>query len=693
MELAGILTRRWSGFTIRAYFLIVVAGVLCPALAIGAWLAWESVQTERTQLEENIRQKTREINDAIDRELSSAENLLQALGSSHLLVNGRFEEFHKQLTGIARQLQIQIVLHDLDANKQIINTEFQWGKSLAGGSTLQPSVRNELIASRKTFVSNLIVAPLIKRNVVAVGVPVAIDGNAKYLLGLSLPADKLAEIFGRSQFDSRFIATIIGRDRVVIARSEKQSEYSGVQVSTDLYKLTADDAGVFYRTNLDGNYFRWNYQRSKMSGWIVLVGVPEAILSAPTRRMIVGFAVSGGILLIASVGAALLLSSRLSRAIRGIKESSLSYFAGETKLARSRLLEVDEVAATLSEQGSRRNSILNAADIGSWSFDVSSKTLTCSDAFKRILGFQIEFNPSTSDIEKKVFTADRFSLRRSVRESLAYDYPLDTDFRVESFHDGGPRWISVKATGWRLGAVLVLHGIVQDVTVQKIAEEERDDLRRRLMLTQEHERSRLARELHDHTGQSITAILLRLKDLERFVSVNGLGRLLDARQQLNALGKEMNGIAWELRPTAIDELGLSKALGSYIERWSLRSGKAVDLVLSAAGIDSCSEETGTVIYRVIQEALTNITRHAEAATTVSVVVDRIDNTIRMLIEDDGPGFREPANLEHMGGLGLAGMRERLKLVGGELLIESNAKSGTTIYARLPWQPRSRTIGQ
>ncbi|MBY0530455.1 MAG: PAS domain S-box protein [Xanthobacteraceae bacterium] len=688
MELAGILTRRWNGFTVRAYFLLVVVGVLCPALAIGGRLAWISVQTERAQLEENVGQKTREINDAIDREISSAENLLQALGSSHLLVNERFEEFHKQLTKIARQLQIQIVLHDLVQNIQIINTEVSWGASLAAGSTLQPSVRDDLLTGKKTFVSNLIAGPLIKRNVVAVGVPVTIEGDKKYLLGLSISVDKLAEIFGRSQFDSRFIATIIGRDRVIIARSESQAKYSGHQVSTDLYKLTVDDVGIFYRTNLDGNYFRWNYQRSKVTGWIILVGVPDAILSAPARTMIIAFAISGGVLLILAVGVALLLSNQISKAIRGIKDSSVSFFAGEEKLALSRVREADEVSATLTEYGSRRNSVLSAADIGNWSFEIPARMIIWSDAFKRIVGLAPETRPSAEAVERLLLPSDRNLLRRRIKQSLAFGHPLDAEFRVSSDNES-PKWISVKATGQRSGKGIVLQGIVQDITKRKQAEEERDDLRRRLMLTQEHERSRLARELHDQTGQSITAILLNLKELEGFISTNGLHRIFDLRTQLNSLGKEMNSIAWELRPTAIDELGLSKALRSYIEGWSQRFGKPVDFLLSDTGIDSYSEEIDTVIYRVVQEALTNVARHAKAATNVSIVIDHANNVTRLLIEDNGPGFCEPVKSNSKGGgLGLAGMRERLKLVGGELFIESSANSGTTIYARLPWQQES-----
>ena len=209
---------------------------------------------------------------------------------------------------------------------------------------------------------------------------------------------------------------------------------------------------------------------------------------------------------------------------------------------------------------------------------------------------------------------------------------------------------------------------------------ERDDLRRRIMSAQEEERLRLAHDLHDQTGQSVSAAIIELKAVESLVDERGRDRVRFLRRQLDELGQMLHRVAWELRPASLDELGLTNALENYLAEWSKKHVIKSDFLCADANLDNRSNEIRTTIYRVIQEGLTNIAKHATGAKQVSIVIGVSEGTLHLTIEDDGSGFDSGALSSR---LGLAGMRERLLLVGGQLNIESSAASGTTIFARIP----------
>jgi signal transduction histidine kinase len=209
---------------------------------------------------------------------------------------------------------------------------------------------------------------------------------------------------------------------------------------------------------------------------------------------------------------------------------------------------------------------------------------------------------------------------------------------------------------------------------------ERDDLRRRIMSAQEEERLRLAHDLHDQTGQSVSAAILELMAIEGLVGDRGRDRVRFLRNQLDDLGQMLHRIAWELRPASIDELGLSHALEHYLAEWGKKHAINVDFHCADASLNGRSNEIRTTIYRVIQEALTNIAKHASDAQHVSVVIGLSQGMLHLTIEDDGKGFDSTVLSSR---LGLAGMRERLLLVGGQMKIESAPTTGTTIFARIP----------
>jgi signal transduction histidine kinase len=206
------------------------------------------------------------------------------------------------------------------------------------------------------------------------------------------------------------------------------------------------------------------------------------------------------------------------------------------------------------------------------------------------------------------------------------------------------------------------------------------DALRRVVAGQELERRRLARELHDETGQALTSILLGLKQVEEASSPESArAAAAELREQIVDTLQNVRRLAVELRPSALDDFGLAPALERLAEAFGEQSGIAVDI---QTNLDSqrLAPEVETALYRIVQEALTNVAKHAEA-TRVSIVVTRRENSVTAVIEDDGQGFGAGGGTGD--GLGLVGMKERVGLLGGRLALESTEGAGTTVVAEVP----------
>jgi len=204
-----------------------------------------------------------------------------------------------------------------------------------------------------------------------------------------------------------------------------------------------------------------------------------------------------------------------------------------------------------------------------------------------------------------------------------------------------------------------------------------------VLTAHEAERKRIARELHDDTAQALTSILVRLRLLERS-SHDGevLRNVVELRDLTSGALDSVRRMAMDLRPASLDDLGLVPALETYAENFA--NNWPVKIALEADGLRRrLPRDVELVLYRVAQEALTNIAKHA-SATTARVQLGRKRNQVTLVVQDDGRGFEMDRVQRTQGtGLGLFGMQERLALVGGDLQVESTAGHGTSITARVP----------
>ncbi len=216
--------------------------------------------------------------------------------------------------------------------------------------------------------------------------------------------------------------------------------------------------------------------------------------------------------------------------------------------------------------------------------------------------------------------------------------------------------------------------------------EERESARRHLLAraiaAQEEERRRIARELHDETSQSLSRLLLEVDRI--MLSDSNQGSILQVRELAVSALSQLRNLAVELRPSVLDEVGLVPAVARYLEGLRERTGLSVDFHTLGTDDLRLIPPVEITVYRIVQEACLNVVRHARASS-VSVLMERRAEELRVIVEDDGVGFdvQEVTRAPVERRLGILGMEERAKLIGASLTVESWPGSGTTVYLRVP----------
>jgi PAS domain S-box-containing protein len=209
-------------------------------------------------------------------------------------------------------------------------------------------------------------------------------------------------------------------------------------------------------------------------------------------------------------------------------------------------------------------------------------------------------------------------------------------------------------------------------------------LLRRLVAAEEEERRRLARDLHDDLGQRLTALRLTLEGSEAHSDRSDA--IAKSLQLLANIDQGLDFLAWELRPAALDELGLTKVLDNYVHEWSQHVGIRALFHSATPRMERFASEIESSVYRITQEALNNVAKHADAQS-VNVLLEQRGEEIVLVIEDDGVGLPRAEATDKM--TGVAGMRERSAAVGGTLEFEPTPNGGTTVLVRIPVAGGSR----
>lgn len=400
---------------------------------------------------------------------------------------------------------------------------------------------------------------------------------------------------------------------------------------------------------------------------------------------------------------------------------------GFVKVVRDRT-EARDAGEAVRRAEERLRLALDAARMGIWEWDIPAGAHTRDANLNRLLGLPAD--PSTHPLAEflgAIHPDDRGRVEAGLRAAAAEGRPLTTEFRVV-WPDGAVRWLRDQGDVVRGpdGAAARMTGACVDITETKAAEAElrraRDELEQRveertaalaealrtleveaavrhelagrLATAQEEERRRIARDLHDRLGQYLAALRLGLTAAGKATAADLPAHLTRLGELTADTGREVHRLALELRPTSLDDLGLATTLRQHVEGWAAHAGIPAEFAARRLDSERFTWQVSTAVYRVVQEALTNVLKHARA-TRVSVLVERQPDRLSAVVEDDGVGFDSDGAIgtpRAQGGLGLLGMRERVALVGGTLEIESAPGAGTSVYVRIPLLPPRGTDG-
>ncbi len=340
-----------------------------------------------------------------------------------------------------------------------------------------------------------------------------------------------------------------------------------------------------------------------------------------------------------------------------------------------------------AEQTLRRNEerlrlALAAASAGSWDWHVPTGQMNWSPETHRLFGDATSLRvPSFDAFLERVHISDRERVARTMNDAMEQGSSYETEFSVVGY-DGVERWVMAKGTAIRNGKPLRMLGVFVDLSDRHHARNEIQKLGGQLINAHEHERIRLARDLHDDLGQRVALLSMAMGALRKQLPAS-LGPMNDQLTKLAneaaEIGTELNRFAHELHPARLELLGLEASIRTFCE--DLGRSKRMTVDLTIGGLPPLDTDIALCLYRIAQEALHNVVKHSGTSRATLVLTGTGDELV-LEVRDQGAGFEASAP-RRQDTLGLVSMRERARLVRGELTVSSQPGSGTHVCARVP----------
>jgi PAS domain S-box-containing protein len=553
-------------------------------------------------------------------------------------------------------------------------------------------------------------------------VQLAISRDADYDIEMRVPQDGGPVRWIRSK--GRVFRDSFGRavrmSGCALDVTERKEDEQALQQSEERFRLTFDQAAIgITHVGLDGRWLRVNQKLCDITGYsreellqtdFQTITHPDDLESdlSQARRLLAGeinqYAMEKRYIRRDGAIVWVDLSVSLMRRPDGTPDHFISIIAD---ISQRKLVE-----AELQDRREELEEAQRVGGLGSWSWEPDSNRLVWSAELYQIAGQDPAGPPPPFEEQGELYTPESWwRLQTMVRNALQTGGGYESDLEMVR-PDGSHRWTAIRAEAEidSLGKTRRLHGTVLDITQRKTAEsalrkahaELEDKVRERTaelaavnqslrVLTgrslqlQDDERRRLSRDLHDSAGQMLVALSMNCAALGKEVhSSHGSQLIADTQALISQMSAEIRSMSYLLHPPLLDEVGLESALQWYVEGFSKRSGIKTRLEVSS-DFGRLPKDQEITLFRVVQEALTNVLRHAESSTA-AVRLRRDKSRVQVEITDAGKGI-PTQRLERMHasgsqGVGLGGMRERISQLGGEFAIASTAQ-GTEIVATLP----------
>jgi two-component system, NarL family, sensor histidine kinase UhpB len=672
----------------RRLFVSLVLAATIPVLLFGTSATYIAADQARAGARRAASDALARVAERVTFELGKEIEVATTLAALPSLDQPDLERFRTDAQRIlqGRPFMETISLAD-PSGTQLLNTLRPLGE-LLGPVDDRSSFEEALRTQRPAIGKVSPFGPVSGKRLISIAVPVIREGQPRFILTVGVPPSGIQEILREAGAPKGWVGVIVDALGNVVARSDGREGDFGLPASVALRRaIAAAPAGFYGGRKVEHLEVETVYQPLPgTDGWSVHFGVPSAALNGPVSRS----------LRILAAGCL------ASAAIAG----GLAHLIARD-LAQRRRDEDERAMLALAASEERGDVAVEAAELGTWRWNVRQDEVVGSERTRTMLELphsgtgETEFHWPSGVFLAAIHVDDRPEFEAAVRRCGDDGVAVDLEVRILA-QNAKTRWVRAigraHRVGWatgNLGQSKTIYGVVADIEPRKRAEAERLDLLRRIAEAQEKEQRRIARELHDQVGQTVTGLALGLKGLERKLSAGEVGETARRHVQwlqtlTNEIGRDIHRAASDLRPAALDDLGLPKALTALASDWSARYDVAVDI--HASGLDDrLTSEVETLVYRVVQEAMTNVLKHA-AAQNLSIVLERRGDRLRVVIEDDGRGFDpqadatkilNPEDESRRPKLGLSSIRERLALVGGSMRLESQLGAGTALFIQVP----------
>jgi signal transduction histidine kinase len=362
------------------------------------------------------------------------------------------------------------------------------------------------------------------------------------------------------------------------------------------------------------------------------------------------------------------------------------FFTAAPFMALAALVEErNDAAQALRQRDTELNEAQRLAQTGSWRWEPRTDAMVWSAELYRMSGYDPGLPAPSFRDHEQFFTPESWDrLKQSVEKALGTKIPYELDLEAKRL-DGTRLWLTSRGEAVldASGHPIYLRGTTQDITDRKLTEEALLAMSGRLITAQEEERTRIARELHDDLSQRMAVLQIGLEQFKRGVpeiSSQSQQQLLTIAQMASEVSSDIHSMSYQLHPARLELLGLVASLKGFCGEFSAQHKINVQFLHSDIPRQIPKDVT-LCLYRITQEALQNVAKHSEAAEAEVELLSH-SAEIELCISDSGRGF-DVESAKRAAGLGLISMRERLRLIGGHLSIESEPSRGTRIRVRVP----------
>ncbi len=658
---------------------------MIPLLLFGASAAFLGAETNRRAARLDVTHTLDRLVDRVTVALVKEVDAAEVLASLPSLDAPDLDRFYRTAQRIApkRALWETVALADINGSL-VMHILRQLGDSL--GPVSDRAGFDMAVKTKQPVIGGLgPIGPISGKRLVSISVPVIRDGDVRHVLIIGLSPIELQGILRKAGAPAEWTGTIIDANGNMIAASHAHSEIGQRAGDAVRSAIASAPSGEYKSKTPGGVAVETLYQRlPATNGWTVHFGIPSETLNGPVSR--------STILLFLSCAICLFLAA------------CLAYLAA--KDLEQRRIEKERLSDLLLASSEERAAVaIEAAELGTWRLDDESAVFSGSSRTRNLLDLpETRFDGkdwiwSSQHLLASAHQDDRARFTQALLEAAQSGAQIQLEYRAQT--RAGYRWI--RLAGRKMPAIKgypaasqgsVMQGVVADVHELRTAQTERVALLKLLGEAQEDEQRRIARELHDQIGQTLTGLSLGLKTLERDIESEHLrAKVVWLETLTSEISRDIHRVAADLRPDGLDDLGLTRALSALAAELNRRHSVNFD-VQSVGLTERLPAKIENAAFRIVQEGFTNVLKHAHA-TTASAILEKFETCLRIVVEDDGVGTRlvddDEFNIAvRVNKLGLFGIRERLASLGGRLHIESAPRQGMSLFIEIPLQNQ---IGQ